>query len=160
MIILDANVWIAFFNKDDSQHKKAVTIFECIGEIVHMPEYVLIEILTILKLKVNKKVVSNFLEFLNDCLGVEIFYTQRDVLKKVMYFFGRKYYQKLSFVDQYLLYLSKYAKIITFDKALNRALRDQEKSEFEINDNEVFKENKFIKEANEFSKYLDSTNYE
>ena len=53
--ILDSNVWIAFLHKGDSQHKKAQRIFARQKEPIVIPEYVIIEVSSVLLQKASKK---------------------------------------------------------------------------------------------------------
>ena len=53
-LILDTNIWIAYLEKADSQHEKALHVFDLIDQKIWIPEYVLIEILNFLVIKVGK----------------------------------------------------------------------------------------------------------
>ena len=53
-VIFDSNVWIGYFNSDDTTHARAVANFKKYGDqTVVLTEYVLLEIATILKQKIS-----------------------------------------------------------------------------------------------------------
>ena len=47
MIILDSNIWIAYLNKNDNQHNKAVSFFDKIKENILITEYIILEVATV-----------------------------------------------------------------------------------------------------------------
>ena len=124
-ILLDSSVWIAYINPYDSQHEKALKLFKNLDiEVFVIPEYVLLETLSIIQMCVGKKYANNFLEFAKseDAIILESSMYFKSVLE---IFPGRS--KKLSFVDLSLLYLSKYYEVISFDKSLNKAIKDYAK---------------------------------
>lgn len=125
MLILDANVWIAFLNKNDSQHEKAINVFDTIIDRVLIPEYILVEVLNVLQLKASKDSINTFLDVLYNSDSVEILLSNKDFLYCSLDFFRNSNYPKLSFIDQSLLCLENSYQIITFDKALNSALQSR-----------------------------------
>ena len=60
-VIFDANIWVSFLNKEDNKHKEAVVIFENCNSQIILPEYIILEICTVLKLKCNKDLADDFL---------------------------------------------------------------------------------------------------
>lgn len=126
MKILDSNVWIALFNKEDSLNKKASYIMKELiknNEKIFITEYLILEISTILLLKNWKKLADNFINFVYDNSDIDIIYSDRYFFENTIQFFTKNNYEKLSFVDQSLLLLSKSYQIITFDKELNRFIK-------------------------------------
>ncbi|MDD4530336.1 MAG: PIN domain-containing protein [Candidatus Gracilibacteria bacterium] len=126
MKILDSNVWIALFNKEDSLNKKASDIMKELvknNEKIFITEYLILEISTILLLKNGKKLADNFINFVYDNSDIDIIYSDKYFFENTIQFFTKNNYEKLSFVDQSLLLLSKSYQIITFDKELNRFMK-------------------------------------
>jgi len=123
MIILDSNVWIAFFHKSDSQHKKAEEILKTIDNLIMMPEYVIVEVSSVLNLRAGKKISNSFLENVLSNENIEILLSDEEFFSGVVESFIKSENKKLSLVDTSLLYLSKSYKVITFDKNLQRALK-------------------------------------
>jgi len=122
MLILDANIWIAVLNTDDSQHSKASRIFEEIRETVVIPEYILIEVVNVLTLRLEKKVADQFLQMALNSSDVEIWYSSENFTKEMTRHFLANSHKKLSFQDQSLLYFSQAHKVVTLDKALAKLL--------------------------------------
>src|SRR3989344_130959 len=118
-VILDSSVWVAFLHKEDSQHPKARKMLEGITEPIIVPEYILIEVATILKRKKKDMEAKRFVQtvfndggtfLLSEMLAyetAELFWMRRDTL---------------SFIDTALLILSRRYRVITFDAQLARAL--------------------------------------
>lgn len=122
MIILDSNIWIAFLNTQDSQHLKAVKVFNSLDSNIFITEYLIIEIATILSVKVNKRLANQFLDQIIKTKGIyllksEIFF------EKTLNLFQKVKNNKLSFIDISLFYLSSKYSIITFDSDLEKAIK-------------------------------------
>ncbi len=124
MIILDSNIWIAFLNVDDVNHKKAEKIFEETKEKIILTEYILLETVTVLSQKVDKEVSDRFIDGVVNNRDIEILPSSEEFLNGVIKFYLPKKNKNLSFVDYSLLYLSKKIKVITFDKTLQREIID------------------------------------
>jgi len=123
MIILDTSFLIAFYNKRDSRHEKALKIFdEITNDKLVISDYIFDEIVTFLRAKVPWiaiEVGENILENL-DIIRVndEDFRTAWELFNK---------FNKLSFTDCTTLSLSKRLKIkrlVTFDQALSNAFAE------------------------------------
>ena len=127
-VILDANVWIAFLRKNDTTHERARKVFGQIKGIVILPEYVLLEVVTVLSQKVGKEYSNRFLQMVTGNKEIIIVPSSSFFLSSLVEFYLASVHSKLSFVDHALLYLSKEILVITFDKALHRALRLQNSS--------------------------------
>ncbi len=126
MIILDSNVWIAFFAEDDSQHEKAVQIFIREPKIT-VTEYCVLETATILINKTNEDVANRFLDHITENEDVEILYSSQHSFQETMRVFREKNGKKLSAIDASLLYLSMEHEVITFDKDLEKAIKKHTK---------------------------------
>lgn len=124
MMILDANVWIAFLYEDDALHKKAEKIFELDKEIIGIPEYVIIEVSSVLSQKAGKKIANDFLEMIMQSKDVEVMFADDQFFMNAASVFKKHQDRKLSFIDYSLLYLSEFYEIVTFDKNLQRAIRE------------------------------------
>ena len=125
MVIFDSNIWIAFLNKDDSQHKKALTVFENIKDnsLVFITEYLVIEICSVLAMRAGNKIADSFLDMIMNNEDVEILSSSNQFFENIVSFFRKQNIKKLSFVDVSLLFLSRKYEIITFDKELQKALK-------------------------------------
>ncbi len=123
MIILDSNIWIAFLNVDDANHKKAEKIFEETKEKIILTEYILLETVTVLSQKAEKKVSDSFIKEAVNNRDIEILPSSEEFLNGVIKLYLSKKNKNLSFVDYSLLYLSKKIKVITFDKTLQREIK-------------------------------------
>jgi predicted nucleic acid-binding protein len=124
MIILDSNVWIAFFHERDSQHKRAEKIVKEISFPIVAPEYVIIEVSSILRFKAGKKISNDFLENIFDNENIEILLSNELFFSNTADNFKNSKNKSLSFVDTALLYLSKSYQVITFDKDLQKAINN------------------------------------
>ena len=123
MIILDSNIWVAFFNKSDSQHQKAKKVMrETDGEIT-VTEYVILEVCSVLLVRAGKQAADKFLEITFDNDDIAILLSDGDFFEKVINFFQENSNKKLSFVDVSLLCLSKSHQVVTFDKELLKELK-------------------------------------
>ena len=122
-ILLDSNIWIGLLNVDDLYHKKAGTLLKKIKEKIILPEYVILEVATIISQKVNKETSNDFIRNVIDNKDIEIFSSSREFLGEVMNFYLSNKEKKLSFVDYSLLYLSKKMEVLTFDKNLQKEIK-------------------------------------
>jgi predicted nucleic acid-binding protein len=120
MVILDSSVWIAFLNKNDSQHQKAVRVFNKLSPPVIMPEYIILEVASVLASRVKKELTDQFLELCFNSQEVEVLLSERGLFEQTVDFFKKA--KKLSFVDAQLLVLSNFYPVITFDNNLSRAI--------------------------------------
>ncbi len=122
MIILDSNVWIAFLDKSDSQHKQAEKIFNELKQKIIITEYIILEVCSVLSLKVNKKVADSFIEMAFNNRDIEVLLSDEHFFKETTKLFLNCLYTHLSFADISLLYLSNFYNVITFDKELQKAI--------------------------------------
>ncbi len=119
-LVLDSCVWIAYLHKEDSQHEKACVLLNTSEVRVHVPEYVLVEVVQALSNKGRRQQAVNFLDrVLSD---PSVFIPVADLVYDTAVRFRKDEKGKLSFVDMALLVLSERYDVITFDKHLVRAL--------------------------------------
>jgi predicted nucleic acid-binding protein len=128
MIILDSNIWIAYLNMNDSQHAKADMIFietERSGSKIVLSEYLILEITSVLAMKVSKQSADDFLKLALNNSDIVNIASDNNFFEEVVSLFKKQKNQKLSFVDVSLLYLSKNFKVATFDENLQKAIKLQ-----------------------------------
>lgn len=123
MIIFDSNVWVAFFNKEDSQNKKALEIVIKEKDNIAITEYIILEVSSILALKAEKNIADKFLEFILNNNNIKVLLSSNDFFYNTVENFIKTESKKLSFVDISLLYLSNTCQIITFDKDLAKIIK-------------------------------------
>ena len=126
-VIFDSNVWIAFLHKSDTQHKKALDFFANQKEPIAIPEYVIIEVASVLLQKAGKKTSDEFLGVVMNNEDIEVLYAQDQFFNEVVDIFRKSSMKTLSFIDFVLLYLARSYQVITFDKNLQKAIRVQGK---------------------------------
>lgn len=127
MMIIDSSVWIALYDRADSQHTKAVDTTSAFVN-VGLPEYVVLETSSILLLKAGKDVAEKFLSYVLDSSEVTILHSSPDFFHATVQLFRADPNKKLSFVDISLLLLSESQEVITFDRALTKAIESRRKS--------------------------------
>ncbi len=123
MTILDSNVWIALFNTQDSQHAKAKALQDTMEFPILLPEYVIIEVCTVLLQKTTKVQVEQFLDFATNSQDIELGLSYQEFFFDVVKTFRNYPSRELSFTDIALLVLSRSHTVVTFDGDLNRAIR-------------------------------------
>jgi predicted nucleic acid-binding protein len=123
-ILIDSCVWIALYDPNDRQHKKAIDLFTKIkskNNIYVMHYLALIETLTILKYKkIDIKVINKIRNIIFKSIDIEIVNNVSLNLSKKMW--GKfELNNKLGLVDVILLdyCLTNKCRMITFDKELN-----------------------------------------
>lgn len=122
MQILDSSVWIAWLNKDDSQQAKAQALFKKIERPILLPEYVLLEVCTVLAMRISKQTADQFIEAVTDNRDVIILKSDETFFANLLTYFQSHEHKGLSFVDVALLFLAKDYPVLTFDTALRKAL--------------------------------------
>lgn len=127
MTILDSNVWIAFFYESDSQHKKAEQILKNLGAFIVVPEYVVVEVSSILRFNAGEKISNMFLDSIFDNENTGILPSDENFFNSVVENFKNYENRRLSFVDTALLCLSESYDVITFDKDLQKAIKRNNK---------------------------------
>lgn len=126
MTILDANVWIAYFNEADALHDRAAHLVnQHAGHQLGLPEYVILEVATILAIKSSKKTADTFLAYVLDNQDVTVLYAHQELFAETVTVFRDQRTAALSFVDAALVALGRDHTVITFDKALAKALKSK-----------------------------------
>ena len=126
MIILDSNILIALFNPEDTQHAKAKKFMEKIQGTVVLPEILISEICTVLSQRLTKKAADQFIDIVKSNENIEILFLKSN-FENVLTFYQDTKKEGLSFIDIYLLQLSKNFIVHTFDKKLDKAIKLYEK---------------------------------
>ena len=121
-VILDTNIWVACLHDSDTQYEKALRLVEVIDEQILIPEYVLIEILNVVTTKIGKTSADNFISNLIASERVTMLWATDEFREELLSFFTSNKIERLSFVDQSLLFLSKKYKVVTFDKVLAKRI--------------------------------------
>jgi len=123
MTVLDSNVWIALFDEDDSLHRRAKRMVSELKEPVVLPEYVILEVTTVLSQKAGKSFADLFLQKVFANRDIRVIASSQQFLEEVVQFYLSQTKGRLSFVDYALVFLSRRMKIVTFDKNLERTLK-------------------------------------
>ncbi len=124
MTILDSSIWIAYLYQEDNQHKKAVDVWEATDDTIVVPEYVMIEVCTVLPTLSNKRHADSFIHMIQNNKDVSLLYAEQEFVDEVIRFYLQYQYSNLSFIDISLLFLSKHYTVLTFDRALGRAITE------------------------------------
>lgn len=122
--IIDTNIWIAYFNESDHDHKKSLVYKEICFSEQTMPDLVFYETLTILKNKVKDAILLNrFNTFATQNLDItiQLFYEHN---AEILNMFINDNKDGLSYTDTLLLYLSKEYSILTFDTKLQKRIKE------------------------------------
>ncbi len=125
MVLLDSSVIIAYFREIELDHKRAEKIFDEHEELI-IPDVVMSEVLTILKMKEGLEKAGLAAEFLINGEGIEMIYTDDEIFDASLGdFISQK--NKLSFVDTLLLRQSNQQRIplVTFDKELAKLAKSR-----------------------------------
>lgn len=119
-ILVDTNVLVSAFNTKDSLHEKAVRIMDECPKPFVLHEYVVLETTTVLMNRASKAVADAFLKSTFDSADSWILYSNQSAFLDVSEAFLK---HKLSFADAALLALSDEYNVLTFDKALQKAIQ-------------------------------------
>ena len=120
-IVLDSNIWTGYFNDRDSLHKESQKIIESMN-MIYVPEYVVLESVSILKMKATPKLA-------NLCLDIFLYTPNIQVIPSVSFYnktvalFQTLNDKHLSFIDISLLAISRDYEVKTFDKKLASAIK-------------------------------------
>ena len=123
MIVFDASVWIAYLNRNDSQHDKATKAFAVLVGPLLLPEYILLEVYTVLVTRVDKTHADAFLRLVTDNRDVHVLLTEEAFFLTVVATCQERRRARLSFADVALLVLSKTHTVVTFDRALAKLIK-------------------------------------
>ncbi len=122
MTVVDSSVWIAWLDKDDSQHSMAEKLLEELHDIV-IPEYVILEVCTVLSRKRGHTLAERFLGMALENSDITLLFSKEEFFYKTVDTFKKVCRRKLSFVDSMLASLSQSYTILTFDRALQNIIR-------------------------------------
>lgn len=121
--LVDSNVIIAFFRKEEEDYGSAEQLLsEMKGFVVS--DYVLSEVVTILRLKEGVKIAAKAASLLKWNQNVDIIQVNNFELEETLHCFLRSK-KNISFVDASLIVLSKKRnlKLVTFDKDLLKSIK-------------------------------------
>ena len=123
MYLLDSCVVIAYFRKEEMDHKEAMTIIDQIDRFV-ITDYILVEVVNILMMKEGIKVAQMVLKYLTSNKSIEIFRLDDDELDTVITDY-QKLNKKISFADLSLKIIAQKRKLelVTFDKQLKKIIK-------------------------------------
>ena len=122
-VVADANVLVAAANASDSLHSRAARAIAEAAKPIYIPEYAAVEIVTVLSRTIGKDIADSFLRQLiaeND--DFEFLASSPALFAAAAHLFISQR-THLSLVDCALLALSSEYEILTFDKALSKAIR-------------------------------------
>ena len=126
-VIFDSCFWIAYFNQNDTTHKKATNLLsKHSSSTIIISEYVLLEISTVLKLQLGHTKAQATISALVQTETIEVL-PSADYFFKTLKLFLTSADSHLSFVDMSLLVLAKDFVIETFDKKLIQAIQNRKK---------------------------------
>lgn len=114
--LLDSSVWVALYLDFDSNHDKAIGIYENIKGKIAITNLVMEEVVTVLTYKHSREQSDNFIKFIISNSDIDfINYDFNNVLS-----FHLNHSHKISLTDSSLIFLSKKnnTKIYSFDKKL------------------------------------------
>lgn len=123
--LVDANVWIAYFDKDDSLSEQGRDLLKqthAESRPLLLTDFIIQEVLTIFLYKNKITYIEKFLNYIETQPHIEIIGIDGLLWKRVTQFMRRhKHIPKLSFTDWSLLYLATAFGfgLDTFDKQLN-----------------------------------------
>lgn len=123
MTILDANVWVAFFNDQDSQYAEAQKIIENASLPIYIPEYVILETSTVIAQRADKRTANQFLDYVTSNKNVRLLITDELFVTNTIRLFLEQPTKRLSFADIALLLLSRQWPVVTFDRQLANAIK-------------------------------------
>ena len=121
-IIYDTNVWVAYYDEDDATHRRAERLIDSTTDNIVLPEYVCVELCTVLKHKVDQERATLASEMLLENNDI-VLLPSSGYFHSVVELFRSYTEPHLSFVDVSLLLLSKEYQVVTFDKKLERAIK-------------------------------------
>ena len=120
-IIPDSCVWLAYFSEADAFHGIARDFFSKDDPFVVVPEYILLEVSTILR---QRKLENELVSFLDIATKDGVYLSAEGAGVKLAEKYKHSPYKKLSFTDFALLELSKTHRVLTYDRALKKAIDD------------------------------------
>lgn len=122
MIILDSNIWIAYLNINDNQHRKAELLLSKIEDNIVITEYIIMEVVTVLSMRVGKQTADSFIDLVTNNQNIEVMSSSNEFFNNSLNNFLKYKKNNLSFVDISLLGLSKKYQVFTFDRNLEKEI--------------------------------------
>ena len=120
--LVDTNVFVAAFNGSDALHSRAVKALAAIERPYILHEYVALETATVLMMRVSKAAADIFIQgALHNAEFRLVLSSETGFQRTAKTFVLNR--SKLSFTDTALLALSSDYDVLTFDEALNRAIK-------------------------------------
>jgi len=125
--LIDANIWIAYFDLDDSLNKKAEKIINShlkSNNFLLLSDYIIQEVITVFLYRNRIEQMEKFINFIYGNNDISILGIEKDFAQNILNLARkRKFKPKLSLTDWSLLFLSQtfYLKLLTFDKQLLNA---------------------------------------
>ena len=121
---IDANIFVSFFNSQDSNYDKAGLIFEDFNKVqvkLFTLDLIIYESLTVLSQRGSKNLALEFKKFINKKKSLQVF-KKSDKLEKLAFRLFKKVKSKnFSFVDAFILAVLKqnsWLTLASFDKKL------------------------------------------
>ena len=130
MTVLDSDIWIAFFNTNDSQHAKARRLLHTLElqqEEVGVHEYVILEVVTVLRRIASPKQAAAFVRAIAASTALRVLYSDPETVRDVCAVVYGRQHPKLSYTDLVLLRLSLIHSVHTFDRVLKREITSRPK---------------------------------
>ncbi|PIR83552.1 hypothetical protein COU18_02610 [Candidatus Kaiserbacteria bacterium CG10_big_fil_rev_8_21_14_0_10_51_14] len=123
--IADTSVLVAALSDDDALHSRGVGALRDAGKPIYVPEYVVIETVTVLAVRLAMKdSADDFIHALFHNRDLRLIPSSPAFFIAVTrYFLLTK--KRLSFVDCALATLAREHTVLTFDKALAKAIREE-----------------------------------
>lgn len=120
--VFDANVWLGSFLVNDSLHKKAASLFEQYeGREIIVPEYILLEVVTIIKQQVGYQAAQLVMKQMRNTEECSLL-SSSSYFAETAELFLTLNEKHLSFVDVSLVVLAKDFEVVTLDKQLAKVL--------------------------------------
>ncbi|MBI2410762.1 MAG: PIN domain-containing protein [Candidatus Kerfeldbacteria bacterium] len=122
--LTDANIWIAYFDKGETQSELAKEFLEFMIEQYYpiiISSLVIQEVMTVLLYKNKHTLAQDFMEYIQRQPTISILSVDESLLEKItVYMKKHQFRPKLSFTDWSLLFLTEHAKLdlVTLDKQL------------------------------------------
>ena len=123
MIVFDSNVWIALFHESDTLHARAKGMFTEHAPPYGIPEYIVLEVVTILAQKAGMEHARIFVDLIFDNRDCAVLVTDEAFCHSVAVAFVKEEKAGLSFVDMSLVVIGAGHRVITFDTHLAHRLK-------------------------------------
>lgn len=128
-VAVDANVFVALFNRDDALHQRAIRLWQEFQRepiVLYTSDLIVSEVLTVLRLKVGREAALRFGEIVfGSSVVLRLVYADRELTRLAYEIFSAVPVKDLSFADAMLIAMAKTfrAEVATFDKKLRNAAR-------------------------------------